>query len=73
MNTKRIFGSNVVSITEDKRRIVALVVWKGSLHNAKFMMLFDAITHDGGRGSEVAILLWSSCQLKKIQEQHSHE
>ena len=70
---KSLFGSKAAATTEDKRGIVALGIWKGSLHNAEFVMLFDAMTHNCGRGSEVAILLWDSCELKHIQEQHGYE
>ena len=70
---KSLFGSKAAATTEDKRGIVALGIWKGSLHNAEFVMLFDAMTHNCGRGSEVAILLWDSCELKKIQEAHGYE
>ena len=69
---KSLFGSKTAATTEDKRGIVALGIWKGSLHNAEFVMLFDAMTHNCGRGSEVAILLWASCELKNIQEQHGY-
>ena len=72
-NNKRMFGSKVVASQEDKRELVALVVWKGSLENAEFMMLFNSMTHNCGRGSEIVVLHWASCELKKIQEQHGFE
>ena len=36
------------------------------------MMIFDEMTHNCGRGSEVDILLWASCELKNIQEEHGY-
>ena len=69
-NNQRMFGSKEAASPEDKKGLVALVLWKGSVENAEFMMLFNSMTSNCGRGSEIAILQWSSCKLKKIQEQN---
>ena len=65
-NNKQMSGFKVAVSQEDKRGLVALVVWKGSLENAEFMMLFNSMTHDCGRGFEIAVLLWTPCELEKI-------
>ena len=72
-NNQRMFGSKEAASPEDKKGLVALVLWKGSVENAEFMMLFNSMTSNCGRGSEVAILQWSSCKLKKNQEQNGLE
>ena len=72
-NNKRMFSPKVAASQEDKRGLVPLVVWKGSLENVEFMMLFNSMTHNCGRGSEIVVLLWTSCELKKIQEYHGFE
>ena len=67
------FGSKIAASKEDNRGLVALVLWKGSVENAEFMMLFHAMIHNCGRGSEIAILKWKSCDLKKIEEAHGYK
>ena len=53
---KRMFGSKIAASKEDNRGLVALVLWKGSVENAEFMMLFHAMIHNCGSGSKIAIL-----------------
>ena len=70
---KRMFGSKIAASKEDNRGLVALVLWKGSVQNAEFMMLFHSMIHNCGRGSEIAILTWESCKLKLIEEAHGYK
>ena len=72
MNTQMTFESKIAATAEVKRGLDTLVSWKGSLHNAEFMMLFNTMKHEYERGSEVLILSWSSCKLKN-REQHGHQ
>ena len=67
------FGSKVAATSEDKKILIAVCLWDGSLKNTECLSLLHSMYQNCGRRLEIAVLKWSLCKLRKIVEQNSFD
>jgi len=66
----KLFGSKEAASTNDRMGLLAVCLWSGTLDNAEFMNLFNAMIMNCGRGNEIAITTFSELSMRTIREEN---
>ena len=66
----KLFGSKDAATGNDKMGLLAVCLWSGTLANAEFMNLFNAMVTNCGRGSEISITSFDQLTMKRIEEEN---
>ena len=66
----KLFGSKDAATGNDKMGLLAVCLWSGTLANAEFMNLFNAMVTNCGRGSEISITTFDQLTMKRIEEEN---
>ena len=64
----RLFGSKEAASKNDKMALGATCLWSGTLDNAEFMNMFNAMVYNCGQGNEIAITHKEQLTMKNIDE-----
>ena len=67
------FGSKESATDADRLGLIAICMWSGTLPNAEFMIFFQSMVMNCGRGSEIGITKLSNLHLKTIKEYHGFD
>ena len=68
-----LMGTKEAATEHDKKGVIAVCMWSGTLNNAEFMNFFQSMVSNCGRGSEIAISKYKDLSMTDIKEDNGLE